>query len=264
MDQSATLPADFLVSLAANLATDLLKAGARRLHAQAFGDAEQRALHDAWASAFHRMLADVASGLELENRDLVGHIFRAFVQVDGVAEALLDLALEGREPPLALLGERFDQLETLDRAALEVDFDAALTALTGGLADALLAEAMQPESPLHQRVSVVRIAAIHRLLRNQRRELAEIAAAVARLEQSLPAGARYNLVFLGPASGFVVGDEARVEVAADLRPLLEQTLALLTEIAAPRQPPPYTEADRLLYLEAVEDACKNILLPYAR
>jgi hypothetical protein len=77
-------------------------------------------------------------------------VMRCFLAADDVADGLLDLALEGREPPLPHLRARFDALD-YDRATLPVDFDAALTALTRGLTDALLAAAMAPDSPLHHR-----------------------------------------------------------------------------------------------------------------
>ncbi|HFD39522.1 MAG TPA: NACHT domain-containing protein, partial [Anaerolineae bacterium] len=178
----------------------------------------------------------------------------------GVAEDLLDLALADREPPLAALRDRFDALD-FDRAALPADFDALLTALTAGLAEALLAEAAQPDSPLHNRVSVLRAAAIHTLLGEQQRTLAEVAAAVTRLEEQAGA-ARYNVIFLGPATGVAIGDRAAARLTPDLEPLLERALDRLGELAR-RLPPPYTEADRTAYLQAVIAECETVNLPYA-
>jgi len=255
---------DFPVNLAASLAYDLITRGAAHLRDATFGDAESRALHRAWEAAFRTMLDDVAEELDEDQANLLDGLFRDFVRAEGVAEGLLDLALEGRAPDLAMLRERFNALG-YDAVTLKVSFDVALTALTRGLADALLEAAMGPESPLYNRVSLVRVAAVHSLLREQRGTLETIAATVARLEAQLPAS-KYNLVFLGPASGFAIGDGATATVGAspDLLPLLERTLDLLTEIAAPRLPPPYTEADREAYLRGVIDACDTINLPYAQ
>ena len=255
-----TLTTDILTNLAANLATDLIVRAAGRLRDATFGDAETQALARAWEQTFRAMLDSVAAGLDAEHANLLDDLLHDFVSADGVADALLDLALEGREPPLEALRSRFDALE-YDRAALAVDFDAALTALTRGLTDALLAEARQPDNPLYNRVSVVRAAAIHRLLRQQRQDLHGIAQATARLEEGLGT-AKYNLVFLGPVSGMAVGDEAAVRLPPDQRDLLDEIRGLLTEMAAGRESPPYTEPDRAAYLQAVVQDCKTIDLPY--
>lgn len=260
-----TLASDFLISLATELAADLVTRGAGHLRDAAFGDDETRALRRAWEDAFRAMLDDVAADLQEDQAHLLHGLFRNFVRADDVADTLLDLALADHAPDLALLRKRFDGLG-YDEATLEVDFDTTLTALTRGLTEALLESAMELESPLYNRVSLVRVAAIHNLLREQRGTLATIAATVARLEQGLPREAQYNLVFLGPASGFAIGDGATVgeRLPSDLLPLLEQVLSLLTQIAAPRHPSPYTEADLEAYLHAVIDACDTINLPYAK
>lgn len=220
----AALRPDFLTDLAASLAYDLLKAGAARLRDAAFGNAEYRALQNAWEQAFQTMLAEVAADLDQDQINLLGDIWRELVCDEDVASTLLGLALADRAPDLTVLRGRFDAL-SYDSATLSVDFDAALIALTRGLADALLEAALKPDSPLYNRVSMVRMAAIHSLLREQRQTLETIAATVARLEEQAPE-ARYNLVFLGPASGFAIGDGATVTQqfsGESLRPALPET-----------------------------------------
>lgn len=221
-----TLPSDFLLNLATELAADLVKAGADRLRALAFGDAETQALTRAWETAIRTMLEAVAAGLEEEQIALVDDLFREFIRAEGVADALLDLALEGREPPLEDLRARFDALG-FDRAALSVDFDTALTALTRGLADALLAKAMTPQSPLYNWVSLGRVLVIHTLLQRQQETLASIASTIARLEER---GGRtvYNIV-IQQATGVAIGGGATVtELDPDLHEILPQVPVLVT------------------------------------
>lgn len=252
-----TITTDILTNLAANLAADLIVRTADRLRNLSFGDPETQALTRAWERAFQTMIEAVAADLDQSHIQLLDDILRQFIAAEGVGDALLDLALEGREPPLELLRARFEALG-FDRTTLPVDFDTELTSLTHGLTAALLDEAGQPGSPLYNRVSVVRIAAIHALLREQRGTLATIADTVSRLEAQLGA-AKYNLVFLGPVSGMAIGDQATVHLLPDQRILLEDIRHLLTEMVAHRQPPSYTDADRLAYLEAVVKECKDLI-----
>lgn len=255
-----TFGTDVLANLAANLAAELVIRSAGRLRDLAFGDAETRALRRAWEQAFREMLEAVAADLAPGARDVLEDVMRGFVAAEGVGDALLELALEGSEPPLALLRARFDALE-YDRATLPVVLDAALASLTHGLAAALLAEGQKPGSPLYNRVSMVRAAAIHQMLRGQAQDLASIARAVVRLEAELPRAARYQAVFLGPVSGVALGDGASVHEDGGEGRLLDEVRDLLARIAAAEQPPPYTPADRQAYLDAVVQACEYIHLP---
>ena len=247
---------DILTNLAANLATDLLTRAGGWLHARTFGDAETQALRRAWEAAFRALLEALPAGTAPLDADLVEHILRDFVQAGGVAEALLALAAAGGEPPLALLRARFDALD-YDRATLPVDFDAALTALTRGLADALLAEAVMPPSPLYNRVSLGRVLALRALLQEQGHTLAQIADRLRQLES----GGRvvYN-TFVQHAQGMAVGEGALAQIDPHLRPLVERLLARMDTLFAP---PAYTSADLESYLQAVVDQCKDIRLPYA-
>jgi hypothetical protein len=175
---------DFLLNLASSLAYNLLKAGAARLRNAAFGDDEQRALRHAWEVAFGMLLRRVGVGLPREEADLLGDVLREFVQADGVGDALLDLALAGREPDMPMLSAQFDALD-FDRTTLTVDFYVAMAVLTRGLAEALLDTAGEPGSALYNRVSIVRITATHMLLLEQHESLEALTAKVVRLEQEL-------------------------------------------------------------------------------
>jgi len=219
-----TLATDILTNLAANLAADLIVRAASRLQAPAWDDPETQALTRAWEAAFRAALEAVVPAPDADHLNLLDGILRQFIAAEGVADALLDLALEGREPPLEALRARFDALGW-DRATLAVDFDAALIALTRGLADALLAEAGEPGSPLYNRVSLGRVLVIHALLQRRQETLASIASTVARIERQ---GGRtvYN-TFIQQATGLAIGDGAVAQLTPDLRELLTQVRELL-------------------------------------
>ena len=254
---------DFLVNLAASLTFKLMENAGRYLQRAAFGPPETQALDAAWQAAFAHMLAETAGHLPPERATLLGEVFQAFIDCEGVADDLVALALVGQTPPLADLARRFDALE-FDRDTLEVNFPQALAALAAGLAEGLLDQATQPGSPLHNRVHLVRLLAVQQLLAQQQASLAAVAGQLARLESQLQASqGKYSLVFLGPASGFAVGDGATTKVEAEMRPLLEQVLAAITRLAAAAQPPPYSADDQAGYLQAVVGECDTIELPYA-
>ena len=254
---------DYLVNLAASLSYDLMKAGAGRLRDLALGDAAERALQAAWDLAFRRALQEIIADLDRDSAELTADIFRAFIADEKVAPILIDLALAGRTPSLAELAQRFDDLE-FDRATLLVDFNQVLAALTSALAEELLESAMQAESPLFNRVNVMRLVAVQQLLQQQQGTLSGLQSQVARLDEQLSSGQdNYNLIFRGPVTGIAIGDRAAARVESDLRPLFEQILAQINRLAAPDQPAPYSEEDRAAYLEAVIQECDTIQLPYA-
>lgn len=125
--------------------------------------------------------------------------------------------------------------------------------------------AMSADSPLHNLVNIVRLVAVQQMTAGQQATLAQIADQITRLEaqvRKLNKG-KYNVNFLGPASGFAIGDGAMTQVDSALRPLLEQVLAQITRLAAPLQTPPYTEEDKAAYLTAVIAECDTIKLPLA-
>lgn len=70
------------------------------------------------------MLAAIAPpAADKSQLDLLGDIFQGFIAADGVADALLDVALVSQLPPLDALERRFDALDfDRDRDTLPVDF----------------------------------------------------------------------------------------------------------------------------------------------
>jgi hypothetical protein len=96
-------PETFFADLAVNLAADLITRGADHLRDAAFGDDETRALRRAWEEAFRAMLDDVAADLDEEQVHLLDDLLRDFVRAEGVADALLDLALRQQQSELDLI-----------------------------------------------------------------------------------------------------------------------------------------------------------------
>ncbi len=193
------------LDLSTNLAASLIEKGIGRLRDLAFGNAETRALRRAWEAAFETMLARVAESQDEETLNLLEDIFTAFIRADGVADLLLDLALSDGEPPLTALATHFDALG-FDRDTLPVDFRTAMIALTRGLSDALYQEAMEPNSPLYNRVGLGRLFFLQTLLSRERETLETITAILHRLEAQ---GGRtiYNII-IQQARGVAIGDNA--------------------------------------------------------
>jgi hypothetical protein len=216
---------DFLTNLAVNLAHDLLRAGADRLRTLAFGDTEKRSLRQCYESGFQAMLDSVCAGLNRDHQALVETILRQFVAAPGVAQTLLDVALDGvNMPDLPALRAAFDTLD-FDRATLPVDFDRALIAFHRGLSEALVAEATRSDSPLFNRVNLGRMLTIQTLLQQQGHTLAAIVQQLQRIEGQ--GNTVYNIV-IAEATGVAIGDGARVEQA------------LPADERATWRPPPYT------------------------
>ncbi len=264
----STWPQDFLLGLATNLAYDLVKAGSVRLRDLAFGDAETRALERAWDAAFAALLAHLSPVLSSLKADTVEDVLRAFVRDSEVAGWLLALGLAGEEPPLLLLRAQFEVLQ-FNGATLSADFNSAMAALVQGLTGGLLDEAAQPGSPLFNRVSVVRTAAIHALLREHTGALQNIYASVAQMERQLAQlgepGQPLHPAYMGPASGFIVMQEQMDRLDANMRRLLTHSLETLNRQAAQHAPSaPYDKADRRAYLRAVVADCATLYLPYAQ
>lgn len=220
---------------ATSLARDLLIAGAGRLRELNLSAAENQALHRIWEEAFQDLLEleqlgpKISAGLRPED------FFREFIRDERTADALLDLVFEERTPRLELLSQRFETAG-LTASALPVDFKLVAATLTRGLLKAVVTEASRPSSPLNKHLSIMRPALVHSLLKDQTDTLEGIAATVTRLEQRLPAQAKYNVVFLNQATGTVIGDDARVRQDQRLGTFLEQALSDIKAIAAAGSP----------------------------
>ena len=93
------LSRDFLLNLAASLASDLLKAGAARLTTLALGEPAERDLQACYQAAFQAMLKEVAAGLTPDEAKLLEDILHQFVRQPAVADVLLDMALAGAPAP---------------------------------------------------------------------------------------------------------------------------------------------------------------------
>ncbi len=215
---------DFLLNLAANLTCDLLKAAATRLRDAAFGDAQQQALQRACQRAFEAMFGQIVANLDPAMQTHLGDLLGQFVASKEVANRLLDLALTGQPLPMAELRRRFEGLG-FDPTTLPVDFDAAMTAFVEALAQALRDEAMEPDSPLYNRVSLGRLDALHieqqgqrtlleRVLDGQSEAASQLGAQLVRLEGQLQEvrSLLTELVRAGGSRGVAVGGDVTSSV----------------------------------------------------
>jgi hypothetical protein len=276
---------NFIQNIAANLASDLIKAGANRLKTTALGTEEQRALREAWEHGFAAMLDNVAAGLPPDHIDLLEDIFRDFVAGDSaVQNMLLDVSLRGAPPDLTALQARFDR--AFNRRSLRVDFSAAMRALVESLSAELLAIAAEPGSALYNQVSLVRLLALSTLLERQAGTLIRVDDRLAEIERELARLGQDRPAYLGPVSGYRLGDTSGPgEWPAELLVTLQQIQATLHRISTARaytlsgsfpratvniestiisdRPAPYSPAEEDLYLDAIVAHCREIRLPYA-
>jgi hypothetical protein len=242
--KTMSIGADLFLGIATNLAYDLFTAGAGRLQQTTLGEPQQQELRACYEAAFTAMLQSVGDGLGRDELDLVGDIFRDYVQQPAVSEPLLDLALSDQPPDLAQLAQAFDALD-FDRSTLPVDFDAVLRAFHTGLTEALLQRARQSDNPLYNTVSLGRLETILSLLRDLHQSNAEIRhrlgidrprEEVAKEIEARIAATPRGMMFeagglcagysLHPAPDqFFVGHETSAEKVEDLRESLSQGFA---------------------------------------
>jgi hypothetical protein len=166
------MPADLIAALATKLATELIKSGASRLKSL-FSDAKQPALRRSYECAFAEMLKQAATGLSADDQSHVDDVWRSFVGNPEVANQLLDMVLDER--PLALddLRARFDLLD-FDRSTFQVDFDSAMKSFISGLHVGLQKEAIKPESPLYNQVSLTKLNTLQKLLEETQKTLSPV------------------------------------------------------------------------------------------
>ena len=145
---------DFAVGLAKDLTYDLLKWTSGRLRDVIVGDAESRAFERAWNYSFQFMLEAVAAHLNDDSQKHLDSVFREFINTPGVADGLIDLALEEKDPPLDRLRQQFDVIEDFHRPSLEVNFDRVIIELTRGLSVGLETEAGKKNSPLYHKINL--------------------------------------------------------------------------------------------------------------
>src|SRR5919112_585269 len=89
--------------IASRLTNELLNLVTRRLQGKLFGSDEEQALGRAYRHAFSAMVAEMSESL---NQDLASELesqLLKFVSDPEVANALLDIAIERQEPPIAYL-----------------------------------------------------------------------------------------------------------------------------------------------------------------
>lgn len=158
------LPGDLLTNIAASLAYDLLKSGASWLKDRAFGDPETQALQRAWQTAFETMLRQFSPPLDQYRASRVHATLQYFLKSQGIAELLLELALEDRPADLDMLERQFESFHPAPQD-FPVDFKTAIGFLIPALSEALTREAKEPDSPLFQRVSLEKSGQVLKLVK---------------------------------------------------------------------------------------------------
>lgn len=143
---------DFILSIATNLATDVLKFGALRLKIAILGTPEEQAYHHAFTVGFRRLLEQLPIGTDISTVDPTIYTLQKFIRDGEVAEVLLSIALRVRPLPIHLLRSRFNEMG-FDTTTLQLSFEDSMNAFTNGLGEGLRKEAQQPNSPLYNRVS---------------------------------------------------------------------------------------------------------------
>ena len=106
---------DFIVSLSANLASELIKRGASRLHAAAFGDAEQGAILRAFKEAFEQMLTETLSHLEGDDQIHITDLLDRFVSSEEIRPMwrFTDAFVETWKGPENIAGRGVDNIQDL-------------------------------------------------------------------------------------------------------------------------------------------------------
>lgn len=152
---------DFLLSIAANLATDLIKAGTNRLSSMALGDEETRALAQLWEKVFENFLVALLPSSEHLIAQEIGNIFRQFINENVVADTLIDLTLTNKEPNFESLRRKFEDAG-FNSAGLPLTFESTIRLLIENLNDQLNEEASHPQSQLFNRVNTTRVADVQK------------------------------------------------------------------------------------------------------
>ncbi len=220
-----TKTVELIDAAAINLARDLVQAGNARLLTEAWDLKEQEALTCIWEIAFRSLLESMLVKGSASHVNILANMLAKFLELGGVAAALIDLLLTGQRPDLVFLRRHFESLESNDLTSA-FDFSFMIESLIHGLVAALTVDASLP-SPLRGRVAIERVALLYSFLRTQVKTLSEIDEMVFNLEQQIRATAKYNVHFWGTAKNIVIGDMARLQVAPDLQPALERALNLL-------------------------------------
>ena len=144
----------FILSIAANLATDLLKAGYGWLRDKAIGNEEQRALQDVWLTAFITTLEILAETKDGEQLKSIAKQLDEFIKDEGTADLLLEQTLEQIPLDPLILRKRYRQC--FPQPDVDFDFDNTIMILSDATLTALDEQARKQNSPLFNRLMVAR------------------------------------------------------------------------------------------------------------
>jgi hypothetical protein len=154
------VPEPFLTTAAAKLSGPLASVVLRSARGRVLGTEDERALQKCLAGAIRNTLIALSSDRAVsEDAPTMGLIATHMERLLGdpvVAEALVDVALESREPPLVLLRERAEVVG-LDVATFPVDFDLLMIVLARELTEELRIEARKSSGRLFHRVALTQL-----------------------------------------------------------------------------------------------------------
>jgi len=202
----------FLLGVATNLASDLVKAGARRIRDAALGDAQLRALEAVFGRALAHLLAELSGADRLGGeRELLGLIeeqLGSFFANPEVADDLVDAALAAEPVPIGRLRTRFEEMG-FDPDTFLASFERSMGVLSQRLAKLMREEASEPNSPLHNLVEISKLYALEEEQKELLRRAGPAGPTADELERESWARCKRRWVLLGVPTrgGGHVGEE---------------------------------------------------------
>jgi len=190
----------FLLGMATNLASDLVKAGARRIRDAALGDAQLRGLEAVFGRALAHLLAELSGADRLGGeRELLGLIeeqLGSFFANPEVADDLVDAALAAEPVPIGRLRKRFEEMG-FDPDTFLASFERSMSVLLQRLAKLMKEEASEPNSPLHNLVEISKLYVLEEAQRELLRRAGPAGPTADELERESWARCKRRWVLLG-------------------------------------------------------------------
>ena len=190
----------FIPGVATNLASDLVKAGARRVRDAALGDAQLRALEAVFGRALAQLLAELSGadrlGGERELLALIEEQLGSLFASPEVAGDLVDAALAAEPVPADRLRESFEEMG-FDPDTFLASFERSVGVFSQHLAELMREEASEPNSPLHNVVEISKLYALEEAQRELLRRVGPAGPTADELERESWARCKRRWALLG-------------------------------------------------------------------